>query len=85
MFPTFFKHKMREVGSFLRIMKGKVTRDDKERAKGVDEALNAMKDEKKVYEKEKAEALRGVDSDLNKNDPRDKVLRESGGQDISAI
>lgn len=92
MFPQFFKNKMREVGSFLRIMKGKATGNDQERAKGVDEALNAMKDEKKVYQQEKDEALRGVDTDFSnrykkdhQGDPRDKVIRESGGQDISAI
>lgn len=92
MFPEFFKNKMREVGSFLRIMKGKATGNDHERARGVDEALNAMKDEKKVYLKEKGEAERGIDSDISARyrrehpaDPSDKVIRESGGQDISAI
>jgi Sec-independent protein translocase protein TatA len=92
MFPTFFKHKMRKVGSFLRIVKGKVTGNDQERARGVDQAMNAMKDEKKVYQKEKNEARSGVDSDLNKRsrqdypqEAQDKVIRESGGQDISAI
>lgn len=85
MFPTFFKHKMREVGSFLRIMKGKLTGNDLERAKGVDQALSAMKDEKRVYEKEKAEAGQGVDSDIPVRKGQEKVLRESGGQDISAI
>ncbi len=92
MFPEFFKNKMREVGSFLRIMKGKATGNDQERRKGVDEALNAMKDEKRVYMKEKREAEHGVDSDISARyrmdhpiDPSDKVIRESGGQDISAI
>jgi hypothetical protein len=92
MFPEFFKNKMREVGSFLKIMRGKATGNHKVRAQGVDDALNAMKDEKKVYQKEKNEALNGVDSDINSRfqsehpiDPADKVLRESGGQDISAI
>lgn len=85
MFPTFFKHKMREVGSFLRIMKGKVTGNPEERKKGVDQALNAMKDERQVYENEKAEAERGVDSDIPLKKGQEKVLRESGGQDISAI
>ena len=85
MFPTFFKHKMREVGSFLRIMKGKLTGNDEERAKGVDQALNAMKDEKRVYEKEKLEASQGIDSDIPVRKGQEKVLRESGGQDISAI
>lgn len=91
MFPTFFKHKMREVKSFLRIMKGKVTGNDQERQRGVDEALNAMNDERRVYENEKREAKKGVDSDVKvrnggtpKADPRDKPIRESG-QDISAI
>lgn len=82
MFPEFFKNKMREVGSFLKIMRGKATGNDQKRKEGVDDALNAMKDEKKVYMKERGEASRGVDSDVN---PADKVLRESGGQDISAI
>lgn len=92
MFPEFFKNKMREVGSFLKIMKGKATKNDQLRAEGVDDALNAMKDEKKVYQKEKNEAQSGVDSDLSDRfrrehplDPSDKVIRESGGQDISAI
>ncbi len=92
MFPEFFKNKMREVGSFIKIMRGKATGDDRVRAQGVDDALNAMKDEKKVYQKEKTEALNGVDSDVNARfrrehplDPSDKVIRESGGQDISAI
>lgn len=92
MFPEFFKNKMREVGSFLKIMRGKVTGDDQKRAEGVDDALNAMKDEKKVYQKEKKEAQSGIDSDVNVRyrmdhpiDPADKVIRESGGQDISAI
>lgn len=78
MFPKFFKHKMREVGSFLKIMKGKATGNDQERIKGVDGALNAMKDEKTVYKKEKAEAKRGIDSDKNKN-------LDNEQHDISAI
>jgi len=77
MFPEFFKNKMREVGSFLKIMRGKATGNDQKRQEGVDDALNAMRDEKQVYLNEKREAQRGVDSD--------KVIRESGGQDISAI
>lgn len=90
MFPTFFKHKMREVASFLRIMKGKVTGNDQERIKGADQALNAMKDERRVYQNEKAEAKSGVDSDINLQnrrnpEPQEKVLRESGGQDLTAI
>ncbi len=81
MSPKFFFHKMREVASFLKIMRGKVTGNKKDRVEGVDDALNAMKDEKKVYLDEKREAI-------NEKQPQagqDKVLRESGGQDISAI
>lgn len=92
MFPEFFKHKMREVGSFLKIMRGKAIKNDKLRAEGVNDALNSMKDEKKVYLKEKEEAARGLDTDISDRyrrehpiNPADKVLRESGGQDISAI
>ena len=86
MFPTFFRHKMREVAAFLKIMKGKATKNDQMRSQGVNDALNAMKDERQIYEGEKEEAMRGRDSDLKRNeDPAIKVLRESGGQDISAI
>lgn len=89
MFPRFFKHKMREVASFLKIMKGKVTQDDSERIEGAKKALNAMKDERKVYEKEIDDAYKGIDPDTKRynaaEEGKDKVLRESGGQDISAI
>lgn len=78
--PKFFFHKMREVGSFFKIMKGKATGNKKDRVDGVDEALNAMKDEKDVYLDEKQKALKG-----QPEAGQDKVLRESGGQDISAI
>lgn len=80
MSPKFFAHKMREVASFLKIMKGKVTGNKKDRVEGVDDALNAMKDEKKVYMDEKREAL-----NEQPQAGQDKVYRESGGQDISAI
>jgi hypothetical protein len=70
----------------------RIRKNDQLRAEGVDDALNAMKDEKKVYQQEKNEAQSGVDSDLSDRfrrdhplDPSDKVIRESGGQDISAI
>lgn len=68
----FFFHKMKEVGNFLKILRGKATNDSQKRIEGVDGALNAMKDEKQDYEEEKSKA-------------EDKVLRESGGQDITAI
>jgi uncharacterized protein YjbJ (UPF0337 family) len=92
MFPEFFMHKMREVKSFLKIMRGKATGNKKDRVEGVDDALNAMKDEKKVYQREKNEARSGRDEEYTEryasehiSDPRDKIARESGGQDISAI
>lgn len=87
MFPDFFRHKFKEVKSFLRIMKGKATGNDRERAAGVDDALKNMKEEQKTYEKEREEAYRGIDPDTKRfqPDPEEKVLRESGGQDISAI
>lgn len=87
MFPKFFKHKMREVGAFFKIMRGKATQDDSLRKEGVDDALNAMKDEKSVYQGEKQEASRGIDTDTHRyeEEAQEKVLRESGGQDISAI
>lgn len=87
MFPTFFVHKMREVASFLEIVAGKLKGDPDLRAKGVDDALNAMDDERKVYLKEKKEALRGETSDPaidRTGDMIDKPVRESN-QDISAI
>lgn len=71
MSPKFFFHKMREVASFLKIMRGKVTGNQKDRVEGVDDALNAMKDEKKVYLDEKREAL--------------NEMQPQAGQDISAI
>ena len=80
MSPKFFVHKMREVASFLKIMRGKVTGNKKDRVEGVDDALNAMKDEKKVYLDERRDAL-----NQQPQAGQDKVLRESGGQDISAI
>ncbi len=76
----FFFHKMREVGSFLKIMRGKVTGNTKDRVEGVDDALKAMKDEKEQYLDEKQQAL-----NKQPQASQEKVLRESGGQDISAI
>ena len=81
MSPKFFFHKMREVASFMKIIRGKVTGKRKDRVDGVNDALNAMEDEKKIYLDEKREAL-------NEKQPQagqEKVLREAGGQDISAI
>lgn len=80
MFPDFFIRKGKEVLSFLHIMKGKATGDDEARKKGVDEALNAMDEEREVYLREKREAERKEDSDI--------PFRKNGGEsnrDISAI
>lgn len=84
MFPTFFKHKAKEVLSFLHIMKGKVTGNDEVRKQGVDEALKAMDEERQVYLREKKEAERNVDSDVPGRKNPDDISRESS-QDISAI
>lgn len=86
MFPTFFIHKMREVASFLQIVKGKVSGKTEDRVKGVDHALEAMDAERKVYLKEKQDALEGktpdvIDRPVSK---KNKPVRESN-QDISAI
>ena len=80
MSPQFFIHKMREVASFLKIMRGKATGNKKDRVVGADNALRAMKDEKEVYLDERRQALNEIPKA-----GKDKVLRESGGQDISAI
>lgn len=92
MFPTFFFHKMREVASFLQIVKGKVLGSPKERIKGVDNALNAMDDERQVYLKEKKEALQSKTSAKPKNKKNVKMNTSkmnkpsrNSGQDISAI
>lgn len=82
MFPEFFIHKAKEVLSFLHIMKGKVTGDDKTRMKGVDEALNAMDEERDTYLKERQEASNKVDSDVPM---RKKNVRGDLGRDVSAI
>ncbi len=84
MFPTFFKHKAKEVLSFLHIMKGKVTGNDEVRKQGVDEALRAMDKEREVYLREKREAERNIDSDVSGRKNSDNSSRDSG-QDISAI
>jgi hypothetical protein len=84
MFPTFFKHKAKEVLSFLHIMKGKVTGNDEVRKQGVDEALRAMDEEREVYLNEKREAERNIDSDVPGRKKSDNSSRETG-QDISAI
>ncbi len=82
MFPEFFVHKAKEVLSFLHIMKGKATGDDKTRMKGVDEALNAMDEEREVYLKEKRDASRKVDPDVPL---RNKNGQDEPSRDVSAI
>lgn len=78
--PKFFFHKMREVRSFFKIIKGKVIGSKKDRVNGVDDALKAMNDERQVYLDEKQKALHE-----QPQSGQEKVFRESGGQDISAI
>lgn len=68
----FFKNKMKEVRNFLKIIRGRVKKDPRERLEGTKGALQAVEEEKKEYLREKQEA-------------ENKVLREAGGQDISAI
>lgn len=68
----FFKNKMKEVRNFMRIMRGRAKRDHHERIKGAESALRSVEEEKKEYLKEKQDA-------------ENKVLKEAGGQDISAI
>lgn len=82
MFPEFFVHKAKEVLSFLHIMKGKVSGDNETRMKGVDEALNAMEEEREIYLKEKREASRDVDTDVPL---RNKNAQDEAGRDVSAI
>jgi hypothetical protein len=88
MFPDFFVHKMREVASFLQIVKGKVKGDSELRSRGVENALNVLEDERKVYEKEKKAARRGEITDPaidRTGEMIDKPVRESENRDISAI
>lgn len=86
--PKFFFHKMREVAAFLHIVKAKATNNDQERVKGASDALNAMDDERKVYLEEMEEAIKGQGKTVKGGSSKDKVIRESGGdqpRDISAI
>jgi hypothetical protein len=90
MFPQFFQNKFKEVKSFFRIMKGKVSADDRERVRGVDDAIKNLERERDVYEQERLDALSGIDPDTKryqdeKETQEEKVLKQSGGQDISAI
>jgi hypothetical protein len=84
MFPAFFKHKAKEVLSFLHIMKGKASGNDEVRKQGVDEALRSMDQERQVYLREKKEAEKNIDSDVPGRKNSDNSGRETG-QDISAI
>jgi len=77
MSPKFFVHKMKEVARFLEIMRGKVFGTKKDRVQVDDEAIS---DEKKVYLDKKRQAL-----DEMPQAGQDKVYRNTGGQDISAI
>lgn len=87
MFPDFFIHKFREVGSFIEILKGRIMGDSKVRLSGVENALKAMKDERKVYEKERRDALRRpMAAPIDQTGEMiDRPVRESENRDISAI
>ena len=76
MFPGFFKHKLTEVKSFLKGKRGNQNRE-----------MNKVDDVEVNYQKARQEAFPGFDPDTKRyqEDPQEKVLRESGGQDISAI
>lgn len=87
MFPSFFRHKKRELSGFLHILRGKLTGDDRERLKGANEALNALEDERDIYLREKRAAEMKVEPDLGgykTSVPQDKVQREINNRDISA-
>jgi hypothetical protein len=81
MFPEFFKHKLKEIGSFLKIVGGKVTRDKEQQIQGAESALEASDEIRQDYLDEKRSAEREKQPETG----QEKVLRESCGQDISAI
>ncbi|MFP5386955.1 MAG: hypothetical protein ACLGHN_12810 [Bacteriovoracia bacterium] len=88
MFPEFFQNKVKEVRGFLKIMKGKLKSDDRERLRGVEDSLKNLERERHIYEDERLKALNGIDPDTKRyqeEQPDEKVLKQSGGQDISAI
>lgn len=87
MFPSFFKHKRRELMGFLQILRGKLTGDDHERIRGANEALNALEEERDIYLREKRAAEMRIEPDIGGYSPavpQDKVQRESNDRDISA-
>lgn len=54
--PIFFFYKMREVKSFFKIISARLSGNTRRRIEGVNEALDNMKDEKKVYLEERRKA-----------------------------
>lgn len=90
MFPQFLRYKKKEMKGFLRMIRGKLTGDDRARMLGASEALMALEEERDIYLREKAEAERRVHPDLGSYKagehfvPEDKVTRESNNRDISA-
>lgn len=66
--PKFFIYKMREVKSFLQIVRGKIFHKQEDRIEGVNNALDAMKDEKRQYTKERREALKEFSQEKNNRD-----------------
>jgi hypothetical protein len=98
--PMIFVHKMREVRSFLNIVIGKITMNNKKRIKAATEALKEIEKERQLYEKELLKALSARDKhrkktivdieiDVVQNEKpsafQEKVQRESPFRDISAI
>ena len=66
MVPKFFKHTMREVGSFLRIMKGKATKNDQARFHPEDDALREVNRDIKNKSRPNEKILRTeVDRDIS--------------------
>jgi hypothetical protein len=76
MFPNFFKHKLSEVKSFFKGKRHEHNRD-----------VDNVDDVEINYQKARQDAFPGFDPDTKRyqEDPQEKVLKESGGQDISAI
>ena len=76
---NFFKHKMKEVKSFLKLVTGKAVNNEELKEEGAQEALSAMNQERKHYESE-------LTPKVKKTKHRPKIKRDqSNGRDISAI
>lgn len=65
------------LSGFFKSLKGKKKNSDQERKK--------LERERQTYEEERLKALGGIDPDSKRFQDDEKVLKQSGGQDISAI